>query len=399
MIPLFNKIFRTLFLFCSLLHINNGFAQLKHQNKLIPGIEKYSLIIKFQQNAITDIIKNKPLFTDSLLQIYPNINRTFDTYSFKQVLPVKNNSEISTLKNKKFDINKFKGLVYVKEAALLPKDKVLELAKYFEKYSFVEYASLRPKFNKPPPPPLIASSNFTMPIIKTFSPYSVTTPDFTSLQGYLQDYVENDVYGIDIEYAWSLGIYGQGVKAADIEWGFDYNHEDLISPNFVEHIEGADHTYDYHGTAVCGVLIGKDNGFGITGAVHQLDVLYGLSHYAYQGSELAYRPEFTILEAITKLNEGDVLILEMQSDNFDILDIDQSIWDIIKEATDSGIIVILAAGNGRKNLDGPTYDDYRNRGDNGAIIVGAGTRQGRNTVFFQTLVLKFNYRLGEMKVL
>lgn len=266
---------------------------------------------------------------------------------------------------------------------LVPKDKILELVKYFEKYSFIEYASLKPKFNKPPPPPSIPSSNLRnqkdhlKEFTRTLSPYSILTPDFTSLQGYLKGNVENDFSGIDIEHAWSLGIYGQGVKAADIEWGMDYNHEDLISPNFVELIETGNHIYDSHGTAVCGILIGKNNGFGITGAVHKLDTLYGLSHHAYQGTEFDYRPEYTILEALKKLDKGDVLILEMQSSLLEPIDIDQSIWDIINEATDSGIIVVEAAGNGSINLDDSTYNNYRNRGDNGAIIVGSGrkTRQ------------------------
>mgnify|MGYP001005641525 CR=1 FL=1 len=41
--------------------------------------------------------------------------------------------------------------------------------------------------------------------------------------------------------------------------------------------------------------------------------------------------------------------------------------------TESGIIVVAAAGNGNENLDGSAYASYMDRGDSGAIIVGAGS--------------------------
>jgi subtilisin family serine protease len=49
------------------------------------------------------------------------------------------------------------------------------------------------------------------------------------------------------------------------------------------------------------------------------------------------------------------------------------IWDLTKAATDSGIIIIAAAGNGNQNLDDPFYATYNARGNSGAIIVGAGS--------------------------
>lgn len=49
------------------------------------------------------------------------------------------------------------------------------------------------------------------------------------------------------------------------------------------------------------------------------------------------------------------------------------IWDLTKAATDAGIIVVAAAGNGNQNLDHPDYANYMNRGNSGAIIVGGGT--------------------------
>jgi hypothetical protein len=49
------------------------------------------------------------------------------------------------------------------------------------------------------------------------------------------------------------------------------------------------------------------------------------------------------------------------------------VWDLTKAASDAGIVIVAAAGNGNEDLDAPAYDEYNERGDSGAIIVGAGT--------------------------
>jgi subtilisin family serine protease len=50
-----------------------------------------------------------------------------------------------------------------------------------------------------------------------------------------------------------------------------------------------------------------------------------------------------------------------------------------KAASDAGIVIVAAAGNGNENLDHFTYQSYRNRGDSGAIIVGAGSPDNGHT--------------------
>jgi hypothetical protein len=45
---------------------------------------------------------------------------------------------------------------------------------------------------------------------------------------------------------------------------------------------------------------------------------------------------------------------------------------VTKTATDAGIIVVAAAGNGNEDLDSSAYSEYIGRGDSGAILVGAG---------------------------
>ena len=49
------------------------------------------------------------------------------------------------------------------------------------------------------------------------------------------------------------------------------------------------------------------------------------------------------------------------------------IWDLTAAASNSGIIVVAAAGNGNQNLNSTFYQSYINLGNSGAIIVGAGT--------------------------
>jgi subtilisin family serine protease len=48
------------------------------------------------------------------------------------------------------------------------------------------------------------------------------------------------------------------------------------------------------------------------------------------------------------------------------------IWDLTKAASDAGIVIVAAAGNGNQNLNGTLYESYMNRGNSGAIIVGGG---------------------------
>jgi hypothetical protein len=59
--------------------------------------------------------------------------------------------------------------------------------------------------------------------------------------------------------------------------------------------------------------------------------------------------------------------------NYGPAELDQSVWTVVKNATDAGILVVGAAGNGNQDLDSATYGAYRARGDSGAIIVGAGS--------------------------
>lgn len=64
---------------------------------------------------------------------------------------------------------------------------------------------------------------------------------------------------------------------------------------------------------------------------------------------------------------------------------------MVKAGTDAGVVVVGAAGNGNENLDSSTYDEYMQRGDSGAIIVGAGSSNtSHNKLGFSTYGSRVN---------
>lgn len=201
-----------------------------------------------------------------------------------------------------------------------------------------------------------------------------------------QEYLDN-VTGIDIWFAWSMNISGWWVKIADIEWSYLLDHPDLRQPGrLIEVLPSPDATFRDHGAAVLGVMFGSQGDVsdarGIVGGVFGADACYAVS-------ELVLGRPAGIAEGLKHLGPGDVFLIEMQTigegaDDLVPGDFDRSAWDMIQVATSAGIIVVLTAGNGNVDLDGAYYDEYRGRGDNGAIRVGAGTRLGRDKAPFST---------------
>jgi len=85
----------------------------------------------------------------------------------------------------------------------------------------------------------------------------------------------------------------------------------------------------------------------------------------------------SIYNAINSSSTGDVVLLEMQTigpdGKYAPAEYDPTVWLTVKAGVDAGVIVVAAAGNGNADLDAPAYQEYRDRGDSGAILVGAGT--------------------------
>jgi hypothetical protein len=215
----------------------------------------------------------------------------------------------------------------------------------------------------------------------------VTSIDLFSSQGYLGD---ASLGGVESLYAWNYpGARGDGVSIIDVEQGWVLDHEDLPGNWFFN--AGWNVAYRDHGTAVLGILGAVDNGYGVTGMVGSARLGVSSEHdigFAYY----TFSPPAAIARAANALSAGDVLLLEMAIPGPDggkgcngccgpanwatvAAEFSQIYFDIIKQATGRGVIVVEAAGNGGQDLDAAHYSGRfdRTRRDSGAIVVGAGT--------------------------
>ncbi len=184
--------------------------------------------------------------------------------------------------------------------------------------------------------------------------------------------------GILMDWAWTNHqTKGAGVRVTDCEYAYNANHEDLSTlvspqPNVNSYYTGFGND---HGTAVLGILTSGENGYGMTGMVPEA------SHWFYPEASTVNGASQSrlaaIVAAIADSDPGDVVLLEMQTrgaqGDYGPAEYSLSVWNAVKTGTDAGILVVAAAGNGSENLDAVEYTTYRNRGDSGSIIVGAGS--------------------------
>ena len=197
----------------------------------------------------------------------------------------------------------------------------------------------------------------------------ITTPSFESYQGYLGP----APHGIDAPAAWRRGQRGAGIWFADIEGGWNAEHEDLPGDR-IKHVGGTkfrDPAWRAHGTAVLGEVVGRDNGKGVVGIAPDVERVFTSS---IGGTTVAN----AIDVAANNLRAGDVLLIELQGGGprgrFLPVEYWDDVFDAIKAATRRGVVVIEAAGNGGENLDHAAYKRKfdRDQRDSGAIMVGAG---------------------------
>jgi hypothetical protein len=237
-------------------------------------------------------------------------------------------------------------------------ETLLALATELEKLNDVAYCSLMSKEPVPPPEDI-----------------APVTSDFQSQQTYI-----GPDPGVNMQFAWDAGIDGSGIKIRDCEYGFNKQHEEFddndnifLCPDMTISSD-ASVSYTEHGTAVFGILYGQNTGYGVTGLVYGADELELFPEW----QQIGYDRVFAVTHAIANCELGDVLIYEMQdsgqtSTGYVPAEYDNVIWDLTKAATDSGIVIVAAAGNGAQDLDSEFYAPYMARGNSGAILVGGGT--------------------------
>ena len=212
-----------------------------------------------------------------------------------------------------------------------------------------------------------------------------TTPSFVDRQGYLNAAPE----GVDARYAWTFrGGTGSNINIIDLEWGWNFNHEDLRQRQGGV-VGGTNSSNTDHGTAVIGEIGGDRNSFGVTGICPDATV-----------SAVAFSmPTATAIRlAADRLRRGDIMLLEIhragprfnfqrRSDQQGYIAVEWWPDDFaaIRYAIAKGIIVVEAAGNGGQDFDDNLYDQrpsgfpssWRNplnprNPSSGAVIVGAG---------------------------
>jgi len=197
-----------------------------------------------------------------------------------------------------------------------------------------------------------------------------TTPDFKGEQGWLNEAPTGVGW---IEAANWPGGDGRNVAIADLEYSWDEDHEDLPTTVDIRRVGWDSGLYKFHGTAVWGQLVAPDNGYGVTGLCPAAEPVMVFPYTAPDEYDVAG----AIVDAVAVLEPGDVLLIEQQTianGAYAPVEAEAAVWDAIAYATDSGIAVIEAAGNGGRDLDDPDFDGWFDRSvrDSGAFMVGGG---------------------------
>jgi serine protease len=223
-----------------------------------------------------------------------------------------------------------------------------------------------------------------------------TTLDLRPSQGYSGPAPN----GIDVPFARTLpGGSGEGINVVDVEFAWDFDHEDLPHHPVIQEGLGIAPVSEWndHGTAVLGVVVGAVNSFGVTGVAPAAN--YGTSSAIgpdFFGRGLAiYNVSNAVLVAASRMNPGDVMLIEQHfpgpssgqtcpcnCDQFEYVAMEYfpDVYDAISLATSLGIVVVEAAGNGSMNLNAACYEHRFDRSfrDSGAILVGAGSASNRS---------------------
>ena len=329
---------------------------------LQPG-SQHELYVAFKSNDLTEGYNN--LLREYDISALPGIDITTEKLDEMEALALKNKGTAAA-------VNRLRN-IYKISISNPTNERLLDLGQKLEKLDEVAYCTLASL--TPVKPPLDIAP---------------VTPLYENLQTYIGN------AGVRMDYAWNLGLNGQGINIRDVEYGFNPDHEDLneVSVGFASGMTVSDEastSYTEHGTAVLGVLVGDKGDYGISGM-------------AYGANEAVLFPEWTtvsynryraISSSIAASAPGDIILFELQAsgtrndaeypDNYVPGEYDNVVWDLTRAATDTGLIIIAAAGNGGQNLDATDYADYMDRGNSGAIMVGAGNSTGtRRRLTFST---------------
>jgi hypothetical protein len=276
-----------------------------------------------------------------------------------------------------------------------PQERLAELAEEFAGNELFEAAYLKPAAE----PPLI--NEMTANLIDA----PPATPNFQARQIYL------GAAPAGIEALWMQGQpggKGTGIRIIDVEGAWRFTHEDLLqnAGGLMHGFHSSNISWRNHGTAVIGVTGGDENNIGVLG-ISPHSHTRGSSIFLNAAGTSASSSQ-AIKKAADALSAGDIILLELhrpgprhnfqaRQDQKGYIAIEwwEDDFQAIVYATNKGIIVVEAAGNGAENLDDPIYavrpagfpaawknPFNRNNRDSRAIVVGAGApppgTHGRN---------------------
>lgn len=245
------------------------------------------------------------------------------------------------------------GLYWV-EAHFGSREEMLRFGQELQALPEVEFVELE-ALNVPPPEDIPPKSD-----------------DLSKMQGHL-----GADPGVNATYAWEQGFFGEGVRVTDCEYSWQVKHEDLVDNPIAVWPGKTLGTHEInHGTAVIGIVVAGHNGYGVKGlAPKAKPAVYpeGMNNQRVQA----------ITAAAKDSKEGDIVMLEMQTygsqQKLVPAEYEKGVWMATKTGTDAGVLIIGAAGNGNENLDRSAYKSYMDRGDSGALIIGAGTSNKRHS--------------------
>jgi serine protease len=236
-------------------------------------------------------------------------------------------------------------------------------------------------------PPLVSAQQAidmlnALEIVESAQPVPLPAPpplpaDFILGQGYIRVAPG----GVDAIRSWEqFNATGVGIQIADIEYSWNFAHQDLPAVTLVGPAPVDPFNNNNHGTAILGVLASLHNGWGTSGIAHGSQLVAVAAQTAS-----GYNLPAAITTALDALNPGDVLLIEQQLagpngvNAYVPVEWFEPVYDAIVLATANGIIVVEPSGDGNQDLDAPIYSTgngghwpFLPANDSGALIVGAG---------------------------
>ena len=237
---------------------------------------------------------------------------------------------------------------------------------------------------------MLAALN-ALPLVELAYPRERPTPPPGDLAPLTPSFVSQQRYrgpapgGFDAFAASTVaGATGSGLTVLDIEWSWQFEHEDLAVLRATS-LVGPPHNGSYanHGAAVVGELAGDDDAWGVSGLTSDIKLRVASDYPAGQNYSVAR----AIVTGLPVLKKGDVMLLEAQTNTplgLGPTEWNQADFDAIVVATKAGVIVVEAGGNGGVNLDSPTLGGRFDltKADSGALIVGASVNSSLNRAGF-----------------